>query len=312
MIHCNACNSNNLEKLEYRGDLTKNKLKRAIRGYIFLTIRYFLFFRHILGPLYPPKFFQAVFVPKSLIRCKECGFGTISPMPSELELDLFYSKFYAPVDEFDAPSEEPLPNITGHQSYEGKNRAEYVLTGLNDSNPITCLDFGAGSGYLSKYIHEARPAMRMFASDVEVKAQRMEKLGFFEKVFRMGTLPDQEFDLVVASGVWEHLRDAQSSLSMLWSMVAPGGHLFLDVPNSNDSYFEIDNRSDLPHTLYFTPKSARVFASNLKPRPFSIQIDTGGRLWYENWNFNCFKNMDNFLETGENGSDLRIMLQKPK
>jgi hypothetical protein len=179
--HCDACNSTDLDKLEYRGDLTKNKIKRTIRGYAFLTIRIFLFLRPLLGPWFPRQFYQAVFVPKLLLRCRDCGFGKISLMPSEFELDLFYSKFYAPVEEFDAPNEELLPNITDHHSFEGINRAEYVLSALQGSSPQTCLDFGAGSGYLSKYLHEARPDMLMFASDVEVKARRMEKLGILRR-----------------------------------------------------------------------------------------------------------------------------------
>ncbi|OHC75520.1 MAG: hypothetical protein A3G18_09400 [Rhodospirillales bacterium RIFCSPLOWO2_12_FULL_58_28] len=237
-------------------------------------------------------------------------------MPSHNDVKLFYNEYYQSTPEDLNISENNIDS-----SPELINRVDFLLFYCSDKTVCSLLDFGAGLGGLAQQIKFKRPDWQLFATDVERKVNLLKEMNVFEKVYAEGVLIGRSFDIVAATGVWEHLLDPSASLSFLWEHVAPGGFLFLEVPNTTQEYHKIPDRMDIPHTLHFTSKSARFFIDRLNPAPDKVIIAPGGRPWEQEpinsdgghlYSHDAvFQSFESYHAAGERGRDLRIIAKKP-
>lgn len=153
-----------------------------------------------------------------LLECSECGVMYVDPLPTQGELDAFYSAQY-----FDF---EP-------HKYEGRGMA-FARKYLRRGKPGRFLDVGCATGFFLNGVRKhsgwevwgvdaAAPAVRFAAATLGLDV----RLGELMDV----RFPPASFDFVHVSNVLEHVRQPVAFLQECRRIIAPGGTLYLSVPN---------------------------------------------------------------------------------
>ena len=316
IFKCVACGSNKSYKRAYRSDLTVDPIKLAIRRIIWIIVDKLLTLRIMFPQRLRGRLTQSVFSHHYLVYCRNCGFGKMDPMPPKGKVSVFYNEFYQSAN---LDIEEIKK---GHvESPELCNRVEFLLSHCADMEGSSLFDFGAGLGSFVRLIKGRRPDWHFFSTDVQKKVELLRGLDLFEEVYPEDTPITRKFDIVTATGVWEHLLEPGDTLQSFWQCVQPGGLLFIEVPNTPPEYHGVPDRMDLPHTLFYTSKSARHFFERLDPPPLEIVIVPGGRPWEEepvddqdgnSYNRDVvFASQETYAASGEHGRDLRVVARKP-
>jgi SAM-dependent methyltransferase len=191
-------------------------------------------------------------------ECKMCGLGFLNPRPDWNELSFYYSEQYAAYK----PSH-------GAQASDDAVIAEARSTGRFRHIPIPegkrLLDVGCGGGYFLR-ICQMLGATVQGVEPSPIAAAQARAQGF--QVFT-GMLDDfdthERFDIITANQVLEHVPDPVATLAKMKSLLAPGGMIWLAVPNGDCVWakklgWEWDG-ADLPfHLLQFGPESIKVAA----------------------------------------------------
>jgi len=100
-----------------------------------------------------------------------------------------------------------------------------------------CLDFGAGTGNLSKKINDLSLFDTVTASDIMLRPDELEpSIKWFTCDLNDPlNLPDHSFDAIVSSEVIEHLENPRAIARELFRLLRPNGTLILSTPN-NESW----------------------------------------------------------------------------
>jgi SAM-dependent methyltransferase len=157
-----------------------------------------------------------------LVRCRNCRLIFTNPRPSSERLREFYSG-----DDY------CCHDATSSASVGAK--AEFILKRISDllpSNlPRNLLDFGAGGGgflaHASKSGWEVRgfePGKRGLDNCRQAGLEATDKL---EELLAL------KFSVITLHHVFEHLPNPADVLSKIRGLIAPGGLLFVEVPNVN-------------------------------------------------------------------------------
>ena len=194
------------------------------------------------------------------VICDGCGLIHNDPIPSEAELEAFYRRDYR--QDYKGAA-EPRPR----QVWRNHNRLQAHFLAFRDiyAKGGRWLDLGAGSGeftFLARKIgadiaaiepNEAYAAYCRATLDLDVQTARLE-----DSDFAPGS-----FDLIRLSHVLEHMRDPVASLSTLRDWLAPGGLIYIEVPD-----IERDARNKLRgrlfhygHIFNFNPLTLRQVAA---------------------------------------------------
>jgi 2-polyprenyl-3-methyl-5-hydroxy-6-metoxy-1,4-benzoquinol methylase len=153
-----------------------------------------------------------------LARCA-CGLVFVNPRPSARLLAEFY----------------------GGRSYEchradangtSDDRARFMLGRLQHHAPraVRLLDYGCGGGFLLRHAREL--GLDAVGFDIGAQAQRVCKGQGLKVVGDPSELEPASFDAIVLHHVFEHVPDPRRTLHELSRLLAPGGMLFLEVPNA--------------------------------------------------------------------------------
>lgn len=99
------------------------------------------------------------------------------------------------------------------------------------------IEIGCGVGITLALIHQHRPDVRIDAADIDATCLQLTH----ERVpgANMITIIEdhsfkelgENYDLIVASHVVEHLKNPYESIKQFMEMIKPGGHLIVAVPN---------------------------------------------------------------------------------
>jgi len=166
--------------------------------------------------------------PLTTVICKGCGLLRNDPVPTEAELEAFYRRDYR--QDYKGAAEPRL-----RQVWRNLNRLQAHFATFRDiyAGGGHWLDLGAGSGeftFLARTLgadvaavepNEAYAAYCRAKLDLDVRTARLEDCDF-----RPG-----QFDLIRLSHVLEHMRDPVASLTVLRGWLAPGGILYIEVPD---------------------------------------------------------------------------------
>ena len=144
---------------------------------------------------------------------------------------------------------------------EAQQRGEFRHVKIGAHHRI--LDVGCGAGYFLR-IATRLGAIVEGVEPSEVAAERARASGL--KVFT-GTLEDyasrrseKKFDIITANHVLEHVPDPVATLSVMRSLLAPQGFVWIGVPNAacwfNRTLRGYWHSTDLPyHLMQFAPES---------------------------------------------------------
>jgi SAM-dependent methyltransferase len=155
-----------------------------------------------------------------LIRCAGCGVMFTDPMPTDAELAAFYGAAY-----FDFE----------RHKFEGRGRA-FARRYLAGRPPGRFLDVGCATGFFLNGVRQAsgwdvagvdigEPAARFARSELGLDVRQGELAG-------AGFAP-ASFSFIHVSNVLEHAREPVAVLRVCRRLLAPGGALYLSIPNGD-------------------------------------------------------------------------------
>ena len=143
-----------------------------------------------------------------VIKCPDCGLEYTVPIPTDEELNDFYSTYT------DLRADPEIVNLNAKRNLE--TLKQY---GLADSSTI--LDFGCGNAEFLRVAGE-----RCFG--VELSSRTMG-----DRVFEnLDALPIEQFDCITLWGVLEHLNSPASTVRKLSEKLRRGGMLALTTVNA--------------------------------------------------------------------------------
>lgn len=209
----------------------------------------------------------------SIHVCAECGHGRMWPIPSEPELKALYSRNDNPNlenglaieleallhDDRDTFLRYFADRIGALERFVPNFRAQRIL------------DFGCASGL---FVQALRYAGADRAEGVDIIADliargRADGLPLtFDASGSFVKSQQGAFGVICANNVVEHLPDPARVLAELRAALAPGGHLYVGVPNFASLQIKLaQERSpiiDPPHHVhYFTPDSLQKLVERL-------------------------------------------------
>lgn len=190
-------------------------------------------------------------VPTRVAVCDRCGHGQ-SPEP--VELASFYDVEYRislQSDEFD----QLYATVDGNPQYRTEKQLEVLLGMVDVFDGCRVLDYGAAKAQSLKRLIGARPGIVPHVFDISQDYQAHWDVFLPRERTATYDLPaawNGQFDLITTYFVLEHIADPTTHLRRLRDMLAPGGRLFVMVPNA------LTNTGDLlvvDHVNHFTVPS---------------------------------------------------------
>ena len=231
---------------------------------------------------------RALFGGSWLEECGACGLVQITPMPTAERLDQYYRDDYRKLGMYgaDVADTSRFPRDNLYYFNRGRAVAELVAPHFAADQPLRVLDVGAGYGHILHAVGTRFPKSRLHAIEYsELAVRHLRGIGIVVDSEPAETVLGRDaelWDLVVLSHVLEHLREPAKTLEMIRSRLAPGGLLYVEVPNITPEGLRTypDHmwapRYDEPHTLFFSQDVvlrvmehagfAKVFCDTAGPR----------------------------------------------
>jgi len=200
----------------------------------------------------------APFAEQTVLYCTRCGLGHV-PDAAKL-LATYYREDYAKTNRKDrevAPetyfSEAHRERSPMMQRYFRRARNQVTCLKRHGGRFNRVLDFGSGPGYLLHVSHAKEP--HAFEPDV-ASAKYLDHIGA-RQYETLGTVPQNHFDIIVASHSIEHLvgEELRKTLKHLLASLRDGGLMLIEVPHGGHSYLHLKGARQDPHTLFFTPQA---------------------------------------------------------
>lgn len=200
-----------------------------------------------------------------VVRCRKCGGTFAEGVPPQDELDRYYKEC----------SKYIYADRHGAESPFDRGRFELIVThlsGILPSTKVAILDVGSATGGLLMAFKRAgfynligidpSPECAIAASrlyGVEVKCGTFADLKYWKS----------RFDLILAIGVLEHVREVRNAIACLKSVLKDGGYLYIAVPDVEGLVKAVNapfQQFSMEHVNFFSRLSlARVAAEeNLK------------------------------------------------
>lgn len=212
----------------------------------------------------------------TLVMCEACDFVYNNPRPGPETLAKHYqSSIHASGQIYRADTSGGATQKVHH--------AQLAFLAEQNPNPKTLLDVGCGQGHFLGRAERFFTGVRVAGlepSDAAVKNAELSGLrvhhgtleNFGEK---LGT-----FDMVCAFSVLEHIGDPLGFLNLLKPLLAPGGHLFLEVPESTVPVPGLVEFFDFEHLGHFTSSTLQMALNRAGLNMTAIAEDMrpGGRL----------------------------------
>jgi SAM-dependent methyltransferase len=236
---------------------------------------------------------RVVFTNAWLYECCQCGLVQAVPRPASQVLADYYALDYRRGGFYgsDVANTSQFPKDNLFYYNRGQSIAELVSPHVRIEKP-RILDVGAGYGHIlyalgQRYPHSTRLAIEFS----EVCVQHLTSLGvqvLTQPMEESLSHMEQQFDLIVLSHVFEHLLDPHGALQLFYKSLAPGGVLYIEVPNiPADALLRYPDhvwapRYDEPHITFF---SVSTLCRMLESAGFALQFcnTAGAEYTYISW-----------------------------
>jgi 2-polyprenyl-3-methyl-5-hydroxy-6-metoxy-1,4-benzoquinol methylase len=207
---------------------------------------------------------RALFGGSWLEECAVCGLVQIVPVPPAASLDRYYRDDYRKLGAYgaDVADTSKFPRDNLFYFNRGRAVAELVAPHFAADQSLRILDIGAGFGHILHALGTAFPKATLHAIEYSALCVRhLRGIGITvdsESVETVLERAGEPWDLIILSHVLEHLREPAETLEAIRSRLAPGGLLYVEVPNITreglrtypDHFWA--PRYDEPHTMFFT------------------------------------------------------------
>ena len=207
-------------------------------------------------------------------RCEACNFEYVAPRPTPQETAGFYDiGGYYTQGNFGQPPPVPTPGflsrLRNHLAWR-VDRSDDLIAVIARRLPrgAQVVDIGSGDG--SQLVLLSQRGFRMTGVERDTKSISLQ--GEHTQVFE-GTaealpaqLPRGSFDAVMFKQVLEHLVDPVGALRNAAQLLAPGGVMFVEVPNNESAIAQQSGLSwehmDVPrHVNFFTQDTLQATAT---------------------------------------------------
>ena len=213
--------------------------------------------------------------------CNTCGLLYTNPMPTEGELNEYYSRFYR--FDYQGARNEPRIRHLRKRQIEAANRAEVIHSVLRPGSRT--LDFGCGSGELVGQLvdrgHDAfgfEPGESYSRYAQTFLGNRIQSQSWRDVDY------DQRFDLVSCFHVLEHLCDPLGAMQKMVEWTAPNGLIYIEVPDMAHAGKTKGIASfHFAHVTGFNHHNLLVAGAMVGLRPKKVVTETG--IMFEHGNF---------------------------
>jgi 2-polyprenyl-3-methyl-5-hydroxy-6-metoxy-1,4-benzoquinol methylase len=189
------------------------------------------------------------------VICAGCGLLRTDPMPTEEELAEYYRHHYRA--DYQLVGTRPPRRHLVRTRAEAARRAALLAPALHPGARV--LDYGSGSGEFLQAGQAAGWSMEGVEPG-EAYSSHARSLG----VTVHAALADAAgpYDAITANHVFEHLRDPLTVLRELVAMLAPGGVVFLAVPDMGPNRRPAFDRLHFAHVHGFVPETLDLLAAS--------------------------------------------------
>ena len=198
--------------------------------------------------------------PLRTVICMDTGLVRNDPIPGDEELARFYSEDYR-------TSYKGAAKPRRRQIIRNFRRVAGHIRQFRDVlDPVEkVLDVGAGSGEFAFLMTELGKDVIGIEPNAGYAAYCREDLGLDIRTAHLdpGLFEPGQFDLIRLNHVLEHLNDPVKYLSMMAAWLAPGGTLYVEVPNI-ETYAREKSRGNMfhyGHIFNFNPWTLRTAAA---------------------------------------------------
>ena len=242
---------------------------------------------------------QQAFSGRALAYYPDIGIGRLEPAMGDADLKRYYESAYW---DLERGHEDTNPRV--ESDARGEDQARYIRAHSALPAPLVSVEFGPGRAGLSCALHDETPGGVAHAVEAAgTWRDRLSESGRFQHVcagLKELAVHDPQADLFAASHTMEHVSDLDDALADIDRLVAPGGHIFFEVPNCNE-YYRRHEGIGLPHTFYYSPESVFKIADHMNWR--ALDVSCWGAPWSEPRTWGYVANPE--------GRFLRAVLRKP-
>jgi SAM-dependent methyltransferase len=191
--------------------------------------------------------------PLAVVACARCGMGFIDPLPTPEALAAWYRDHYR--QEYKGAVVPKLYHVL-RAARNARDRFRWLQAhGLSPAAGAQTLDVGASSGeFVYLLQHQGYDAWGVephagYAGHAREHLELRIEAGTLNEA--ADRLPTGNWSLITMFHVLEHTADPVQTLARLRSLLAPGGKVYIEVPDAawpgapNNMFFRA-------HTLYFT------------------------------------------------------------
>jgi SAM-dependent methyltransferase len=165
-----------------------------------------------------------------LDRCRACGHIFQNPRLTIEGLNFYYADCY------DGLGEDLVEGLFASSYKQYVERARFVEKSV-EQPPARWLDVGAGHGHFANVAQDLLPATRIEGVDLSSSIEEAERRRWIAKGYRAlfpeaaDDLARDPYDVVSMSHYLEHVREPAAEIVAAATVLRPGGHLFIEVPD---------------------------------------------------------------------------------
>jgi 2-polyprenyl-3-methyl-5-hydroxy-6-metoxy-1,4-benzoquinol methylase len=218
--------------------------------------------------------------PASLVMCRRCGLGFLSPRPTAAEYGTFYRDVYRPLVSAYHGRRIDAETVQDDQRGYAKELVDF-LVGTLPTAPATVLDVGGSTGIVAGAVREA------FGSEATVLDPAPDELRVAARA-GMETIPGfaedydpggRTWDLVLCCQTIDHLLDVRATLESMRRMTAADGHAFVDVLDlalAARRLGAVEGAAKIDHPFYLTHDTAVAFFLRAGFQPVAARLSADG------------------------------------